>query len=611
MIYLNSLNCQDLQSLQRSFHPKNIRKDLDQLKQDIDLKAENYEIKKNYNQKNPLHSVFTHKQKIIAYFIFIFWLLIFIDFVFWWFTKTTPRLMWAYSLTTLTVFWLPVLGLYFFIFSLRQKEIKIDHYIPPCRVAMVATKIPSEPEELLHRTLEAMKRQDFPYPYDVWLCDEDPSQSMLDWCQSKGVNVSTRKHDSSYHNNEYPRKAKSKEGNLMYFFDKYGYDNYDYVSQFDADHAPEKDFLKETIKYFNDPKVGYVSTPSITDGNLEDSWTVLARCYWEATTHGPMQAGANNGFSPMMFGSHYTHRTKALRSIGGIAPEIAEDHTTTLVYNASGWKGSFSRDAIAHGYGAVGVVDSMVQEYQWALVGMRAMFLVLPKFFWSLPGKLKFQFLVWESWYPLLILVTLISYFLPVFALKSGNAIVNVEGWGFLWHYLPLNFIFVFYVWWLRSCRQLRPVWSWQVSWETFIFQILQFPWILLGILAGLYEVISGSKKTKIKITDKTEKVKNIGFLFFLPHFIVVAINCWGVLSTPYAGDAYGYYWFSFAIIVAHAIAIFFGVYLSIIESFRHLDEQGRFNYIKKNLATVCFTTVTLFFTVVVFQHILTSFYAL
>lgn len=122
--------------------------------------------------------------------------------------------------------------------------------------------------------------------------------------------------------------------------------------------------MSEVIKHFNDPAVGYVSSPSITDGNLEDSWTVLARCHWESTTHGPIQSGSNLGFAPMMFGSHYTHRIKALKQIGGIAPEYAEDHTTTMVYNASGWKGAFARHAIAHGYGAVGLGDSMLQEYQ-------------------------------------------------------------------------------------------------------------------------------------------------------------------------------------------------------------------------------------------------------
>lgn len=610
MLYLNSLNCQDLGKLERSFDPTNRQPEISVIKQDIRDKAQKFEIKKHFDHKSPLHSIFSHKQKIIAYFIFIFWLLIFVDFIFWWFTKTTPRLLWAYSLTTLTVFWLPLLGLYFFLFSLRQKEIKIDHYIPPCRVAILATKIPSESEELLHRTLVSMKNQDFPYPYDVWLCDENPTESMLKWSQENGINVSTRKFDKSYHNQSYPRKARTKEGNTMYFFEKYGYDNYDFVSQFDADHAPEPNFLKQVIRYFSDPKVGYVSSPSITDGNLDDSWTVLARCYWESTTHGPIQAGSNDGFSPMMFGSHYTHRTKALQSIGGIAPEIAEDHTTTLVYNASGWKGAFARDAIAHGYGAVGIVDSMVQEYQWALVGIRAMFYVLPKHFWSLPRKLKFQFAIWESWYPLLILVTLISYFLPVFALKSTNAIVNVEGWGFLWHFLPLNVIFVFYVFWLRASSHLRPVWSWQVSWETMVFQVLQFPWILIGILTGLYQVLTGSQ-TKIKITDKAEKIKDIDFKFFAPHFLIIAINCWGILTTANAGDAYGYYWFSFIIVITHTIALSVGVWLSLYESFRFLNPSEQNRYIFKNLSTISFTVVSIVFTFAILGHILTNFYVL
>ena len=43
------------------------------------------------------------------------------------------------------------------------------------RTAFVVTKAPSEPWALARRTLRAMLAQRFPHPYDVWLCDEDPS----------------------------------------------------------------------------------------------------------------------------------------------------------------------------------------------------------------------------------------------------------------------------------------------------------------------------------------------------------------------------------------------------------------------------------------------------
>jgi cellulose synthase (UDP-forming) len=596
MIIINQLNCQNYNQWKNNLNSS--------LKiQDLKFQIPEHEIHHKTRQScTPMHSIFTTKQKIISYFIFIFWLLVFVDFIFWWFTKTRPTVIWAYYLTTISIMWLPVLSLYFFIFSMRQREVKIDLEILPCRVAFIVTKIASESEELLIRTLKKMKDQDF--PYDVWIADEDPTDEMLGWCKLYNVNISTRKGEAGYHNESYPGKARTKEGNLKYFYDKFGYENYDFVSQFDADHAPEQSFLSEAIKYFNDPNIGYVSSPSITDGNLDDSWTVLARCHWESTTHGPIQSGSNLGFVPMMFGSHYTHRVKALKQIGGIAPEYAEDHTTTMVYNASGWKGAFARHAIAHGYGAVGLGDSMLQEYQWALVSVRALFFVTPMYFWKLPWQVKIQFIIWESWYPLLSVVTLISYFLPAVALKIKKSIVAVESYGFLWHYLLLLFIFIAYTIWLREIKHLRPKSSWQLSWETTIFQILQFPWILLGVLTGLWQVITRSQSGRIKITDKNEKVKDINFLFYAPHFFIIWINLFAILSSGYVGEAFGYYWFSLVVVIVHIISLITGIILTFKESMRFIEPRQRYSYIRKNQVTTFMTLVSMMLTFIAFYHI-------
>jgi cellulose synthase (UDP-forming) len=555
------------------------------------------------------HSIFTNHQKILAYFIFVVWLLILVDFVIWWFTKTEARLGWAYWLNTITVFWLPILGLYFFYFSLRQKEIKIVDSIPSCKCAMIVSKIPSESEELLIRTLTCMLNQDFPYPYDVWIADENPTAKMQAWCKANGVNISTRLDAPEYHNDTFPRKAKTKEGNFAYFYDHFGYDNYDFISQFDADHAPDSHYLKEIIRHFADPKVGYVSAPSIIDANPEDSWTVIARSHWESTTHGPIQSGCNTGYAPMMFGSHYTHRVEALKHIGGIAPEFAEDHTTTMMYNSKGWKGAFARNAIAHGYGAVGLADSMLQEYQWALINIRVIFFVTPKLFWTLPFKVKLQFLIWQAWYPSVILVTLLSYFLPLLALKTQNSLVAVEGYGFLWHYLLLAFVFICYVMWLRMLQHLRPIFSWQVSWDTAIFQILQFPWIMLGCITGFYQVLTRSSN-KLGITDKGEKVKGLNLFIFIPHFVIIMINVWAILSTSNAGEAYGYYWFAFAVIFSHVVSLIVGTILTISESFRFLNKNEKLNYLFKYKLTLMCLLVSVVFTFFSLSHIINNYNA-
>ena len=60
------------------------------------------------------------------------------------------------------------------------------------RVAMVVTKAPSEPWDLVMKTLRAMLEQSYGSPYDVWLCDEDPNEVTRQWCDQHGVHLSTR-----------------------------------------------------------------------------------------------------------------------------------------------------------------------------------------------------------------------------------------------------------------------------------------------------------------------------------------------------------------------------------------------------------------------------------
>ncbi|SHN48253.1 Glycosyl transferase family 21, partial [Cryptosporangium aurantiacum] len=141
--------------------------------------------------------------------------------------------------------------------------------IPELRVAFCVTKAPSEPWDTARRTLEAMLDQDFPYSYDVWICDEDPSEETLAWCRAHGVRVSTRRGQPEYQRDTWPRRKKCKEGNLAYFYDHYGYRDYDVVSQLDCDHIPSPTYLAEMVRPFADDSIGYVAAPSVCDTNAD------------------------------------------------------------------------------------------------------------------------------------------------------------------------------------------------------------------------------------------------------------------------------------------------------------------------------------------------------
>ena len=541
-------------------------------------------------------SSFTAEETLLHYAYLGIWIFALLKLIHLWFWESTIYSMFDYVIISINIFWLPMITLYFFMFSFNQKKNSKINKIALGKLALITTKIPSEPWIVVRNTLEGMLSQSYPYAYDVWLADEDPNLETINWCAINKVKISSRKGDARYFNDCHPRKKKCKEGNLMFFYDHFGYDNYDFVIQFDADHKPEYNFATEVMKEFSDPKVGYVASPSICDLNLGQSWTVKARLFWEATLHGPIQHGANEGLAPVCFGSHYSLRTSALKQIGGIGPEIAEDYTTTAMMNSMGWKGGFAGNAIAHGMGAVGIKDSMHQEYQWALVGMRASLLVTPKLFFKFNNSVKFQSLIWTLWYPALSFVTSISILYPVYALFTGAKVLTIDNNAFWFYYLFLNISFVIYLHILKYKKMLRPTNAWAISWETMIFQLLQFPWILIGVVDGLLQVLRGynplTANKRIKITDKGQAVRGIEYKYFLPHFVIILINVLAILLVDKNSYNVGYFWFAWLNAAGYAFAVFTGIILSIKEAKNGEDGWLNMEYIKLFAPTILTSTL-------------------
>src|ERR1700687_4305813 len=280
----------------------------------------------------------------------------------WWLRPEHNIGSFSYAIILIVIAWPTLLPLYFILILSRARVPSPEFSVPPgYRVAMVVTKVPSEPFPLVRETLEAMLHQN--YPHDTWLADEDPSPETIRWCREHGVMISTRKGRMDYHRSSWPRRTRCKEGNLAFFYDHYGYANYDFVVQLDADHVPTDGYLEEMLRGFADPKVGYVSAPSICDKNAEESWSARGRLYVEGLLHGPLQAGYTGGLAPLCIGSHYAVRTMALKEIGGLGPELAEDHSTSLIMNAHGWRGVHALNAIAHGAGPQTFADLATQEF--------------------------------------------------------------------------------------------------------------------------------------------------------------------------------------------------------------------------------------------------------
>ncbi len=107
-----------------------------------------------------------------------------------------------------------------------------------------------------------------------------------------------------------------------------------FVAVFDADHVPHPDFLKKTMGYFHDPRMGYVQSPQYYKNQGLNEVTQGA---WEqqALFFGPICKGKNRSNSATMCGTNMVIRRETLAQVGNICEDsIAEDFVTGLFIHA-------------------------------------------------------------------------------------------------------------------------------------------------------------------------------------------------------------------------------------------------------------------------------------
>ena len=515
-----------------------------------------------------LIDVMSGRQRVLFRFLVTAWSVGLIVFYLWWFRGDHFAGWFKFVVNTLLLTWTLALPGYFLFFVSRIKRPNPRFPVPRgWRVAMVTTRAPSEPFAVVRQTLVAMLAQE--YPHDTWLADEDPSEDIYRWCAEHGVRVSTRRGVADYHRQQWPRRTKCKEGNLAYFYDHYGYDGYEYVVQLDADHVPGAGYLEAMLRPFADPAVGYVSAPSICSKNGASSWSARGRLFAEAIMHGPLQAGYSDGFAPLCIGSHYAVRTRALREIGGLGPELAEDHSTTLMMNAHGWRGIHALDATAIGEGPATLGDCITQEFQWSRSLMVVMLTLMPKYWSSLPSRLRFQFLFSQLWFPLFGISMLAGLILPVIAVLFNQPWVHVSYVDFVLHSLPLACLSLAIVAFLKGAGLLRPVESPIFGWEAALFQVIRWPWALYGSLMGVVMAVR-QQNVVFQVTPKgMTQPTSLPWKVLLPYASILILTFLPALSTGDAGAARGYYFFLILSQVIYILALF-----SIVLIHRHETAQ-------------------------------------
>lgn len=482
------------------------------------------------------------QQRILDLCAVLWWVLL-IVFGVWWFQPAHVGTPVGLVFNSVVV-WFMLLIPAGFVFRLRGlRRVRRDLPLPDVRVAMITTRAPSEPFSEVRPTLEAILSQDTALPYDAWLADEAPTEEILAWCTDHGVRVSTRQGVEAYHRSEWPRRTRCKEGNLAWFYDTHGYSDYDIVAQFDCDHVPSPDYLEAILRPFSDPRVGYVAAPSICDLNRAESWSGRGRLYAEAHIHGPFQLSHNGGLTPTCIGSHYAVRTSALARAGGLGPELAEDFSTSYVIRLTGSDGVFAVDALARGQGPPTFAAMITQEFQWTR-SLVVLFLGLVRR--TLPvfsPRLRFRFTYALLFSSLVGIMAAAGFFIAPLAVILDQQWMSMNFLVFLGLTFLVTLPLIGMTWVLRRAGLLRPNDIPLVNWESGLFQLVRWPYLVQGALAGVRQVLT-NRQVQFRVTPKGDTgLQPISLTVMVPYHLLTvamtAVGVWGTLadrSIGYAG---------------------------------------------------------------------------
>jgi cellulose synthase (UDP-forming) len=368
---------------------------------------------------------------------------------------------------------------------------EVDVYITVC----------GEPKSIVRQTAKAAKAMDYPN-HHVYLLNDGYVANRSNWQEAEslanelGIICITRQ-----------KAGGAKAGNINNGMRK---TNSPFVVVFDADHVPHPDFLKETICYFVDPKMGFVQTPQFYKNQATNNITQTA---WDqqALFFGPIMSGKNRLNSTFMCGTNMVLNRKAIEEAGGMCEfNIAEDFLTSLFVHDKGWKSLYIPKILAEGLAPEDFLSYHKQQFRWTRGSLEVIFKYNPLFKRGLSWPQRLQYIISASYF-LSGVVVLFDTILPLIFLYTGITAVNT-------HTMALAIIFIPYI--FSSLYVLQRSSNYTFSFAAISFSISSFVLQLRGILA-----VATNQKTSFTVTSK-QAVKGNFLYLVAPQiaYIVAAV---------------------------------------------------------------------------------------
>ena len=297
----------------------------------------------------------------------------------------------------------------------------------------------NESSDILALTLSAAKALDYPTSkLQIYLLDDGGTDEKRFSRNPRTAVPAQRRHeelqtlcsDLGVHYLTRAANRHAKAGNLN---NGLAHSNGNLVVVFDADHAPSREFLRETVGYFaDDPKLFLVQTPHFFSNPdpLEKNLSTFKRMPSENEMfYSMIQKGLDKWNAAFFCGSAAVLRRGALEQVGGFAGlSITEDCETALELHSRGWNSLYVDRPMVCGLQPESISDFIGQRSRWCRGMIQILLLKNPGFKsgLSLPQRICYLSSMMFWFFPFVRLTFLISPLLFIlFDLKIFDASVS------------------------------------------------------------------------------------------------------------------------------------------------------------------------------------------
>ncbi|MDE1995713.1 MAG: UDP-forming cellulose synthase catalytic subunit [Rhizobiaceae bacterium] len=401
----------------------------------------------------------------------------------------------------------------------------------------------NEDTNLLANTLASAKAMD--YPADklrVWLLDDGGTLQKRNSTKLLESQTAVARHaelkqlceelDVEYLTRD--RNEHAKAGNLN---NGLKHSSGELIAVFDADHAPARDFLLETVGYFeDDDKLFLVQTPHffINPDPLERNLQTFDSMPSENEMfYGIIQRGLDKWNAAFFCGSAAVLSRAALESQNGFSGiSITEDCETALALHSSGWNSIYVDKPLIAGLQPATFASFIGQRSRWAQGMMQILRFRFPFFKrgLTLPQRLCYMSSTLFWLFPFARTIFLLA---PLCYLFFDLEIFTASGGEFLAYtfaYMLVN---------LMMQNYLYGSFRW--PWISELYEYVQ----TVHLLPAVISVIINPRKPTFKVTAKDEsisvsrlsEISRPFFLIFAVQVIAVAVTIYRIYTEPYKAD--------------------------------------------------------------------------